>query len=122
MKIKYGSQPWFQQTCISAKDALKFSLLPPLQNLLVSSFLSLSLKSYYSITKYKLLLYLKSTFHSISFQITPFQECKSSVGSLRIRLTYTESKEADKCSDNADSCKRRKTGMSNFITLLFCFL
>ncbi|GAU12229.1 hypothetical protein TSUD_01960, partial [Trifolium subterraneum] len=61
MKIKYGSQPWFQQTCISAKDALKFSLLDPLQNLL---------------------------------------ECKSSAGSLRIRLTYTASKEADKCSDN----------------------
>ncbi|KAK2452205.1 tRNA pseudouridine synthase Pus10 [Trifolium repens] len=76
MKTKYGSQPWFQQTCISAKDALKFSLLPPLQNLL---------------------------------------QCKSSVGSLRIRLTYTESNEADKCSDNVDSCKRRKTDECNLV-------
>ncbi|CAJ2675824.1 unnamed protein product [Trifolium pratense] len=76
MKIKYGSQPWFQDTCISTKDALKFSLLDPLQNLL---------------------------------------ECKSSVGSLRIRLTYTASKEADKFSDNADTSKRRKTDECNLV-------
>lgn len=40
MKTKYGSQPWFQENlhsgCISTKDALKFSLIYPLQNLLVS--------------------------------------------------------------------------------------
>ncbi|KAG4964144.1 hypothetical protein AAZX31_14G207900 [Glycine max] len=38
MKTKYGSQPWFQENlhsgCISTKDALKFSLIYPLQNLL----------------------------------------------------------------------------------------
>ncbi|XP_012570847.1 uncharacterized protein [Cicer arietinum] len=74
MKIKYGSQPWFQERCISTKDALKFSLQHPLQNLL---------------------------------------ECKSTMGSFRIRLTYTASKDADKCLDNAESCKRRKTGECN---------
>ncbi|CAK8569752.1 unnamed protein product [Lathyrus sativus] len=76
MKTKYGSQPWFQDTCISAKDALKFSIMHPLENLL---------------------------------------ECKSSTDSLRIRLTYSASKEAEKCSDNLDSCKRRKTDECNLV-------
>ncbi|XP_058725430.1 uncharacterized protein LOC131596706 [Vicia villosa] len=77
MKTKYGSQPWFQDTCISAKEAFKFSIMHPLQNLL---------------------------------------ECKSSTDSLRIRLTYSVSKEAEKsCSDNVDSCKRRKTDECNLV-------
>ncbi|RYQ79616.1 hypothetical protein Ahy_Scaffold2g107542 isoform B [Arachis hypogaea] len=36
--LKYGSEPWFQEKlhtgCISIKDALKFSLINPLENLL----------------------------------------------------------------------------------------
>ncbi|KAJ1424204.1 putative tRNA uridine synthase Pus10 isoform [Sesbania bispinosa] len=81
MKTKYGSQPWFQEKshneCVSAKDALKFSLVSPLEKLL---------------------------------------ECKSSMSSFRIRLTYSHtkaSKEGEKYSDGAESCKRRKTGESN---------
>ena len=42
MKTKYGSEPWFQEKLhtgpISTKDALKFSLVYPLENLLVSQF------------------------------------------------------------------------------------
>ena len=76
MKSKYGSQPWFQETCISTKDALKFSLLHPLENLL---------------------------------------GCKSSMDSFRICLTYSVSKEAEKCSDNAEICKRRKTDECNLV-------
>ncbi|XP_072070278.1 uncharacterized protein [Arachis hypogaea] len=38
MQKKYGSEPWFQEKlhtgCISIKDALKFSLINPLENLL----------------------------------------------------------------------------------------
>ncbi|WVY89049.1 hypothetical protein V8G54_037856 (chloroplast) [Vigna mungo] len=38
MKTKFGSQSWFQENlhtgCISTKDALKFSLIHPLENLL----------------------------------------------------------------------------------------
>lgn len=37
IKTKYGSQQNFHVGCISAKDALKFSLVHPLQNLLKSS-------------------------------------------------------------------------------------
>ncbi|RDY07373.1 putative tRNA pseudouridine synthase Pus10, partial [Mucuna pruriens] len=88
MKTKYGSQPWFQENlhvgCISTKDALKFSLVYPLENLL---------------------------------------ECKSSTGSFRIRLTYSHTKASkgdEKCSDSAESCKRRKIGMSMFITVPVC--
>ncbi|TKY57592.1 putative tRNA pseudouridine synthase Pus10 [Spatholobus suberectus] len=83
MKTKYGSQPWFQENlqigCISTKDALKFSLIYPLENLL---------------------------------------ECKSSMGSFRIRLTYSHtntSKGDEKCSDSAEGCKRRKIGESNIV-------
>ncbi|CAI8606498.1 unnamed protein product [Vicia faba] len=71
MKTKYGSQPWFQHTCISAKDAFKFSILHPLENLL---------------------------------------ECKSSMDSLRICLTYSASKEPDKCSDNVDTYESNLVG------------
>ncbi|XP_027330559.1 putative tRNA pseudouridine synthase Pus10 isoform X2 [Abrus precatorius] len=83
MKTKYGSQPWFQENlhigCISTKDALKFSLVHPLENLL---------------------------------------ECKSGMGSFRIRLTFSHTKASmgdDKCSDSAESCKRRKIGESNIV-------
>nr|KYP65732.1 Putative tRNA pseudouridine synthase Pus10 [Cajanus cajan] len=83
MKTKYGSQPWFQQNlhigCISAKDALKFSLVYPLEDLL---------------------------------------ECKSSMGPFRIRLTFCHAKASkgdEKCSDGAESCKRRKIGMSKIV-------
>ncbi|KAK7376663.1 hypothetical protein VNO80_02077 [Phaseolus coccineus] len=81
MKTKFGSQPWFQENlhtgCISTKDALKSSLIYPLENLL---------------------------------------ECKSSMGSFRIRLTYTHAKASkgdQKGSDSAETCKRRKIGESN---------
>ncbi|XP_061356335.1 uncharacterized protein LOC133300762 isoform X2 [Gastrolobium bilobum] len=83
MKTKYESQPWFQEKlhvgCISIKDALKFSLVYPLENLL---------------------------------------DCKSSMSSFRIRLTYNHtraSKGAEKCSDNAEICKKRKTGEFNSV-------
>ncbi|KAK7283774.1 hypothetical protein RIF29_13520 [Crotalaria pallida] len=83
MKTKYGSEPWFleklQTGCISTKDALKFSLVSALENLL---------------------------------------DCKSSMSTFRIRLTYTHTKSSkgnEKCSDSNESCKRRKTGESNLV-------
>lgn len=43
MKRKYGSEPWFQGKshfeCISVKDALKISLVKPLETILVSEFI-----------------------------------------------------------------------------------
>ncbi|KAK7382912.1 hypothetical protein VNO78_28576 [Psophocarpus tetragonolobus] len=76
MKTKYGSQPWFQHfRCLSTKDALKFSLIHPLENLL---------------------------------------ECKSTMGSFRIRLTYTHPKPS-KEDHTSHSTKRTKTGESSMV-------
>ncbi|CAL0303488.1 unnamed protein product [Lupinus luteus] len=83
MKSKFGSEPWFQEKLhterISTKDALKFSLVSPLENLL---------------------------------------DCKSNMSSFRIRLTYNHTKGlngTEKCSDNDERSKRRKTGESNLV-------
>lgn len=117
MKTKFGSQPWFQENlhtgCISTKDALKFSLIYPLENLLVSHFF-VSVKMF--------------MFWSICFPVTLYrnlflQECKSSMGDFRIRLTYTHpkaSKGDQKGSDSAQTCKRRKIGMPKFINDPVC--
>lgn len=48
------------------------------------------------------------------------QECKSNMGPFRIRLTYTHTKGNDKSSDcAAETCKRRKIGMSLCVVFPF---
>lgn len=152
MKTKYGTEPWFQEKlhigCISTKDALKFSLVYPLENLLVSElfhlihFVSWNARlRFYALFWEKNILFLRILkipdllclffFHIgvmflpiILYKIEVLQDCKLIMNSFRIRLTYSHtdsSKEAEKCSDCNESCKRRKTGMSKFTTILYVF-
>lgn len=123
MKTKFGSQSWFQENlhtgCISTKDALKFSLIYPLEDLLVSHFF----------VSVKMFMFWSIGFPMNLYRNLLLQECKSSMGNFRIRLTYTHTKASkgdQNRSDSAETCKRRKIGMLKFIidpVLLFswCF-